>query len=219
MKRHATFTIPIGTRNLGTTQTARNLNLDTFGTQAHGILDCSLHCTTEHDATLELGSNAVSNQLGIQFRLANLFNIDVDRHAHHLREIATQLFYVFALLTDHNTRTRSLDCDVSIFCRTLDLDATNRSCFQLFKQEFADFQISQQIACILLGIRVPSRGVLLNDAQANPGRMYFLTHLACLLVVRYLDRDMASSFHDSISAAFGPRLNTLHCHTFVDENL
>src|SRR5690606_27802220 len=139
MKRNATFTIPLGTSDFSAPKTARNLNLDALRAQAHRILHCALHCATEHYATLELGCNAIRYQLGIQLRLANLFNVDVDRHAHHLREIPTKLFDVFTFLPDHNTRTRCLDSDMGVFSRTLDFDATYRSSFQFLEQVIANF--------------------------------------------------------------------------------
>src|SRR5699024_9474633 len=82
MQRHAAFAIPFGTCNFDTIETSNAHDFDALGTQAHCILHCVFHGTTEHNTTLELLSNRVSNQLCIGFRLADFFDVYMNRYAH-----------------------------------------------------------------------------------------------------------------------------------------
>src|SRR3546814_10932332 len=82
VQRHTTFAIPLGTGNFSPTQTTTDLDLDAFGTNAHGVLYGALHGTTEHHATLQLLSYALCNQHSVQLRLADLFLIYFLRPPH-----------------------------------------------------------------------------------------------------------------------------------------
>src|SRR5690606_37951312 len=95
MQRHSTFTIPLTTSDLGTTQAATHLDFDTFRALTHSVLHGALHRTTKHNAALKLLSNALSYQNSIQVRLADLFNIDVYWHAHTLADVSAQFINIF----------------------------------------------------------------------------------------------------------------------------
>src|SRR5690606_21553692 len=82
VKRHTAFTIPLGTRNLGTAQAATNLHFDPFCSLAHGILHNPLHGAAEHHTALQLLRNAIGYQLRIEVRLTDLFDVDVHGHTH-----------------------------------------------------------------------------------------------------------------------------------------
>src|SRR5690606_17212213 len=108
VQRHTTFAVPFTASDLCTTQTATDLNLDTFGALTHGVLYRALHGTTEHHTTLQFLGNALSNQHSIQIRLANFFDVDMHRHTHLLADISAQLVNIFTFLTNHNTWTGSV---------------------------------------------------------------------------------------------------------------
>src|SRR5690606_23681078 len=105
VQRHTTFAIPLGTSDFGTVQTTRRHDLDALGTEAHGVLHGALHGATEHDALLELLSDRVGDQLSIDFRLADFFDVHMDGHAHALLQIGLQVFDILALLADDDART------------------------------------------------------------------------------------------------------------------
>src|SRR5690606_5893214 len=105
VQRHTTFAIPFGTGDLNTIQTAGRHNLDTLRTQAHGVLHRAFHGTTEHDPFFQLLSDGISDQLSIGFRLANFFDVNVNRHTHQALQIRLQALDIFAAFTDNNTGT------------------------------------------------------------------------------------------------------------------
>ncbi|KGB10496.1 hypothetical protein DR72_4522 [Klebsiella aerogenes] len=132
VQRYATFTVPFGTCDFRAAQTAANFNFDTFSAQTHCVLYSTLHSTTEHNATFQLRSDAVSNQFSVQFRLTNFGNIDLCRNASDIRYDLAQFFYVFAFLTDNDTRASSVNGHTDALSRTLDNDARYRRFSQLF---------------------------------------------------------------------------------------
>src|SRR5262245_59669246 len=75
MKRHATFAIPFHARNFSTAQTTRAVDTNAERTETHRRLNGALHGATERNATLELLSDVVSNELRIDFRLADLDDV------------------------------------------------------------------------------------------------------------------------------------------------
>src|SRR5690606_25995207 len=82
VQRHTAFVVTLGTSNLGTAKTTADLHFDAFGTLTHGVLHYALHGAAEHHTLLELLGNAVGNQLCIEVRLTDFFDVDVDGHAH-----------------------------------------------------------------------------------------------------------------------------------------
>ena len=63
-------------------ETAADIDLDALGADAHGVADRPLHGTTEHDTALQLLGDAFRDQVGVQLRLADLLDVDVDRNSH-----------------------------------------------------------------------------------------------------------------------------------------
>src|SRR5690606_29881124 len=214
VQRHTAFTVPLGTGDLGAAETAADLDLDTLGTDTHGVLYSTLHGATEHHAAFQLLSNALSNQGSVELRLADLFDVDVHRHAHLAGQFLTQLFDVLTLLADHDTGTGSVDGDAGGLSRTLDINAADRGALQSVLNVLTYLQISVQIVSVSTTICVPHRSVLFYDTEANTRRIYLLTHDR-LILVRNLDRDVARPRCDAISTAFGTRHDALQGATFV----
>jgi hypothetical protein len=117
MKRHAAFAVPLATCDLDAVEAARRHDLDALRAQAHRILHRALHCTAEHDALLELLRDAVGDQLRVDFGLADLFDVDRDRHAQTLGQLDLQILDVLALLADHHARTCRKDGDARVLGR------------------------------------------------------------------------------------------------------
>src|SRR5690606_10676417 len=134
VQRHAAFTVPFGTRDLGTTKATGKLHLDTFSTSLQCVLYRALHRATEHHASLDLARDVVCNQARINIRLAHFLDVDVHRHTHLLCDFATQALDILALLANHDARTCCADGDTHVLARTLDLDAANRSVLQTLEQ-------------------------------------------------------------------------------------
>ena len=120
MQRHATFTIPFGTCDFDAVQTTGRHDLDTDCTQAHGVLHRTTHGTTEHDTFFQLLRNRIGDKLGMQLRLADFLDIDMNRYAHDLGQIRLQDFDIFTLLADNDTRTGAVNGKTCILCRLQD---------------------------------------------------------------------------------------------------
>src|SRR5690606_5758856 len=105
VQRNTTFAVPLGAGNFRAAKATGELHLDAAGAQTHSVLDRALHGTTEHHTALELAGNVLSDELSVQLGLANFLDVDVNRHAHHLGDVATQTINVFTLLADHDART------------------------------------------------------------------------------------------------------------------
>ncbi len=87
----------------------------------------------------------LSNELGAQIRTADFFDVDVNRHAHHLLNFSLQDLDISTLLADHNARTGRVDRDAGVVSRTLDEDTANRGVLQLLFQEAATFRSSPSV--------------------------------------------------------------------------
>src|SRR5690606_32613212 len=131
---------------------------------------------TEHDALLELLRDAVSDQLGIDFRLAHFFDVHCDRHAQTGGEFLLEVLDVFALLADHHARTCRVNGDAGILGRTLDEDARNRSILQLGLEVLAHLDVFGQHAGEVTVAGVPTASPVAADRKAEAGRMDFLSH-------------------------------------------
>src|SRR5574343_470253 len=214
MERHTAFTVPLGTSDFCTVQAPGAHYLDTLSPQAHSVLHRTLHGTTEHDALFQLLSDRISNQLCINFRLANFFNRHMDRHAHDALKIRTQLFDVFALFADNHTRTGGINGNTGIFGRTLDQDATHRSVSKLALQVFANLDIFVQHAGEVLAASVPARTPVLGDCQTEASRMNFLSHGSSLVTNGQID--MAGRLDDPIATTLGAGGKPLQHHAFFD---
>ena len=101
--------------------------------------------------------------------------------------------------------------------RPLDNDPANGSRVELFKYIVPDLQITDQVLGVRLAVRIPDRIVVLDDAEANTGWMYLLTHTSVplTLVVRDLDRDVAGALQNSIAPTLGACTHALHGQAFI----
>src|SRR5690606_5666498 len=205
---HTAFAIPFGTGNFDTVQTARAHDLDALGTQAHGVLHGAFHGAAELDAFFKLLSDGIGHQLSVGFGLADFFDVDVHRHAHQALQIGLQVLDVFAALADHDTRTSRVNRNTGILGRTLDDHATNGSAFQFLFQVFAYADIFSEHAAKGLVVRIPTRTPVTVNREAEPYRVYFLSH--CDSLRADFDHNVASLLLDTVTAAFCTCGETLH---------
>src|SRR5690606_33130186 len=109
MQRHAAFAVPFHARDFRAAETAAAVDTDAFGAQAHRRLNRTLHGAAESDATLELLSDRLSDQLGIDLGLADLDDVEVRVDLGHVGQLLAKLLDVGALLADDQARARSVD--------------------------------------------------------------------------------------------------------------
>src|SRR6202012_4973171 len=78
VQRHAAFAVPFHARDLGAAETARAVDTNAFGAEAHRRLHRALHGAAERDAALELLGDRFGDQRGVKFGLADFDNVDDD---------------------------------------------------------------------------------------------------------------------------------------------
>src|SRR5688572_23973975 len=177
VQRHATFAVPLRTRDLGAVEAAGDVDLDAQRAQAHRVADGALHRAAEHDAALELLRDRFGHQLRVEFRLADFGDVDVRRDAHQVTDFLAQLLDVLATLADHHARAGGVDRDARVVGRTLDQDLRDAGLRELLAQHVADLEVGDQVLGVLLLAGEPLGIPVLGDAQADAGRMNFMTYV------------------------------------------
>src|SRR5690606_18152641 len=122
MQRHATFAVPFHTSDFSAAQTARDVDADALGAQAHGRLHRTLHGATECDTALQLLSDVLGDQLRVGLRLADLDDVQVNFAFGAGRDVLAELLDVGALLADHDARTGGVDRHAALLVGALDDD-------------------------------------------------------------------------------------------------
>src|SRR5690348_6180634 len=185
VQRHAAFAIPLHARDLGAAKAARAIDADAERAQAHRRLHGALHRAAEGDTALELLGDAVGDQLGLDFRLADLDDVQADLAAGHLGEIGAQLLDVGALFADDDARPGRMDGDAGLLGGALDDDARHAGLQQPLDQEIAQLQVLVQQVRIILA-REPARIPGSVDAEPQADRIYLLAHYAFSLPPAFL---------------------------------
>src|SRR5690606_2282798 len=153
---HTAFAIPLGTGDFDAVQATRAHDLDALGAKTHGVLHGAFHGAAELDALFELLGDGIGHQLCVGFGLADLFDVDVHRHAHQTLQIRLEVLDVLAALADHHTRTSRVNSDACILGRTLDDHAAYGRAFKLFLEVFAYADIFSQHATERFVVGVPA---------------------------------------------------------------
>src|SRR5581483_11181103 len=107
-------------------ETARAGDADAFRAETKRRLHRALHRTAKGDTTLELVGNALRDELGIDFRLADFDDVQAHLTRGHLLKLALQLLDVRALLADDHAGPRGIDGDPANLGRALDHDLRDR---------------------------------------------------------------------------------------------
>jgi hypothetical protein len=78
LERHLAFTIPFSTSDISTTKATGAADTNSVSPEVHGSLNSALHRTTESNSAFELDDYLLTDALGIELRLADLNNINLD---------------------------------------------------------------------------------------------------------------------------------------------
>src|SRR5690606_34782044 len=178
VQRNATFAVPFGTSDIGTTQTATNVHADAAGAHADRRLHGALHGATESHAAFELLGDALGNQRRIGFGLPHFNDVDVHFAVGELLHLGADLVDVSALLADHDARTSGVDRHAALAVRTLDDDLGNRSGLQIFHEHGAVLEVFLQQRSIFALVGEPAAVPGAVDAEAEADRIDFLAHYA-----------------------------------------
>jgi hypothetical protein len=78
LERHLAFAVTFSAGDVGTTKTTGDAEADAFRTEVHGGLEGALHGAAEADPALKLDGDLLGDKLGVEFRLADLNDVDLD---------------------------------------------------------------------------------------------------------------------------------------------
>src|ERR1700733_8119014 len=180
VQRHATLAIPFEARDFRAAQPTRAIDADALGAEAHRRLHRAFHRPPERHPALELLSDGFGDQRRVDFRLADFD--DVDRHfrACQLGDLLAQLFDIRALLADDHAGAGAGRVDARLLVRPLDDDLRDRRLLETLGQRLADLHVLVQQLAVFALAGVPARIPGAVDAEAQPDRIDFLSHLDSL---------------------------------------
>src|SRR6056300_1212131 len=103
----------------------------------------------------------------IDFRLANLFDIDMHRDFHHPANMLEEHPDIFSFLTNYNPGPRRVDCDPCCLRWPVNVNPTNGGLCKLFTNKVANLEVNLQMFGISWPLGVPHRGMVFDDAQSH----------------------------------------------------
>src|SRR5215472_13147255 len=177
MQGYPTLAVPFGARDLDAIQSSRAHDLDALRAEPHRVLHRALHRAAEHDPLLELLRDRVGHELGVDFGLADLLDVEADLGAHHPAQVGAQRLDVLALLADHDSGARAVDGDARVLRRPLDRDLSDRSVGELLAQVVAHLDVLVERGGEVLAVRVPLRGPVAVHGEPESGRVDLLSHI------------------------------------------
>src|SRR6202051_4845616 len=224
---HAALAIPLHARDFGAAETARAVDTNAFGAEAHRRLHRALHGAAERDAALELLRNRFGDQGGVELGLADFDDIDDDVGGGDIGDALAQLVDVGALLADHDTGTRRVDRHAALLVRTLGHDPGDGRLLELLVQDLADFDILVQQLAVFVLAGEPARIPGPVDAEPQSDWIDLLTHriLPRALSARLgfdltnNDRQLREWFVDTPRTATAARCETLHHDAIAEMRL
>src|SRR5262249_50288707 len=165
VQRHAAFPVPFHAGDFGAAQAARAGDTNAQRAQPHGGLHRTLHHAAEGDAASQLLGDILGHQLGVDFRLADFDDVQMDFIGGVFLHIALELFDVGALLADHHARTGRMDGNAALLVWAFDHDARDTGGLQLVAEIFADLDVFLQQLAVFLLARIPARVPGTVDAE------------------------------------------------------
>src|ERR1043166_4568974 len=144
MQGHAAFAVPFRAGDFRAAEPAAAIDADALGPETHGGLHRTLHPAAEGGAGLELLGDVLRHQLGVDFRLADLDDVQMHLVARVFLDFVLQLLDVGALLADDHARPRRVNGDAALLVRALDHDAADAGLLQPLRQVIADLDVFLQ---------------------------------------------------------------------------
>ena len=141
MQGGAAFLKHLGAGHLGAVQATVDLDLDALGAHAHGRSDGHLHGTAIGDLALDLVSDVVGHDLGVELGALHLVDVDLHVFVGEVLELFLELVDILTALADDEARTRGADGDGHQLERALDDDARHTGLGQTHVKILADFGI------------------------------------------------------------------------------
>src|SRR5574337_69768 len=138
---HLTLAISLCAGNLCPSQPTGAYNLNSLSPKPHRGLHGFFHRPPERYPSHQLGSNLLSDQLGVQLRPSNFDDVKLNRLFGHTGKSNFQLVDLGTFLSDDNTWPRGMDHDTYLIGLPLDIDPGHPSVIDSFFDEAPEFQV------------------------------------------------------------------------------
>ena len=144
MQRYRPFPCVFNTGNVGSVQSAGNAQSDAKRTHVHRHLHSALHRTPKCHAALKLHTDILGDELGVQFRVLDLGDLNVDLLAGHLAELLLDAVDLSTLAPDDYTRPSGVNGDSAATGGALNLNARHGGGLQFALQQLANLVVLDQ---------------------------------------------------------------------------
>src|SRR3954451_15027662 len=177
VQRHPTLAVPLLARHLRATEATAALHADALGAGLHRGLHRALHRPSERHATGELIGDTLRDEGGVELRLLDLLDVEVDlRVARDLEQPGAQAVGLRTTTADHDPRARGVHVDAETVARALDLDPAHRGALELTLEVVADLPVLDEAVAVLRVLGEPPGLPVGGDAQAEPVGVDLLSH-------------------------------------------
>ena len=176
LQRNGALVIGLASCDFCAAQTAGNTGLDPLCAQTHSTTDGLLHCTSEGNTVLQIQRNLLSNQLSIHIRLLNFNDVDSNLLLHHSFQLPAELLDFCAASADYNAGLCAVDVDSNLFSESLNFDLRNTCSVQALLDEVTYVVVFYQCIAEICLVRKPARIPILDNANTQTVRIYFLAH-------------------------------------------
>src|SRR5436190_8573235 len=176
VQRDASLGVGLRPAHLGAAEAAAALDADALRTGADARRERALHRSTEAHAVLQLLGDRLRDELRIELGTLDLVDVDVDVLLGDRVQLFAQRVDLDARLADHDPGARRVDVDRDPLLVLADQDVGQPGVRQLVGDVLPDLDVLDQVLRELLLARVPVRLPVVDDADAHPAGMNFLTH-------------------------------------------
>jgi len=220
---HTAFAVELRAGHFSATQSTGASDTDALGTCTLCGLHGLLHRTAERHAGSQLLSNALGNKLCFHLGVLDLEDVQLDLLARQLLKLAADAVCFSAAAADNDARTCRVDIHTDTVAGALDFDLGDTGALHARGHELADTDVfANEVLVPLAGfgaVSKPVRYVIGGDAESEPVRVNFLSHLASLLFLRGSDYhgDVARALLDLKCTTLGSRLEPLHGRAFINK--
>jgi len=176
VQRDAALGVALRAAHLRAAEAAAALDADALRAGAHPRGQRALHGAAEADAVLKLLGDRLRDELRVELGTLDLVDVDVDVLLRDVVQLTAERIDLDARLADHNAGTRGVDVDRDPLLVLADQDVGQAGMRELPVDVLADLDVLDQVLRELLRARVPVRLPVVDDADAHPSGMDFLTH-------------------------------------------
>ena len=156
MERHPALPVPLPPRHLGAAEAAGALDPDPLGAGLHGRLDGPLHGPPERDPAGQLVGHALGDQVGVELRLLDLLDVELDlRVARDLEQALAEAVGLDAAAADDDAGPGGVDVDAQPVTGALDLDPADGRPAELGVEVLADADVLGEVVGVL-AVREPA---------------------------------------------------------------